>query len=149
MIVSKLVKWQGVTLIDLLIINDPTIVGDIAFNAPIGNSHHSVILFKVYVNMNNHNNGINKHNIKFNYDKGNYTEMRDFVKKCDWNKLFDENSDVEVWKDNLENVLNEARDKFIPKIVIKDGINKSKRTFPADKSILEKIHDKHKAFAYF
>ena len=45
--------------------------------------------------------------------------------------------------------MNEAKDRFIPKIVIKDGINKSKRTFPADKSILDKIHDKRKAFAYY
>ena len=138
---------QTPTLIDLLITNDPNFIGDLAFNAPIGNSHHSIILFKVYIK--NHKNDPNKHNIKYNYEKGNYTEMRDFVKKCDWNKLFDKNSDVEVWKDNLENVLNEAKDRFIPKIVIKDGINKSKRTFPADKSILDKIHDKRKAFAYY
>ena len=35
------------------------------------------------------------------------------------------------------------------KIVIKETCNKPKRSFPANKSILEKIHEKRKAFAYF
>ena len=140
---------QTPTLIDLIITNDPNILGDIAFNAPVGNSHHCVMLFKLYVNVFNINNEINKQDIKYNYEKGNYTGMRDFVKNCDWNVLFNKNSNVDEWKENLENVLNDARDKFVPKIVIKETCNKPKRSFPANKSILEKIHDKRKAFAYF
>ena len=73
---------QTPTLIDLVLTNNTSLVSDLNFGAPLGNSHHSVITFTVYINLIQ---GPKESPItKFNYDKGNYNKIRDKFKSCNW-----------------------------------------------------------------
>ena len=143
---------QNPTLIDLVLTNDPELISELTYNAPVGKSHHVVISYEVYINPSNALNDDNniKPCIKYNYDKGDYFEMRKYIKDCDWKLLFDDKSDVNTWNNNLEKVITEARDKFIPKITTNTNkIKRTKKSIPVDNTLLDKIKNKRKAFKYF
>ena len=136
---------QNSSLIDLIITNDPELIDFVHNNAPLGNSHHSVLNFSIPINLSKL---IVNNKAKFIYDKGDYVGMRTFVKSTDWKDLFTDDTDVNTWKNKLERVLEEAQLKFIPQKKLNKSNNKSKRTFSAPSTLLTKIQDKRKAFKY-
>ena len=143
---------QQPTLIDLVITNDSELVSELSYNSPVGKSHHVCISFKIYFDIVTDENSKNSDCIiKYNYDKGDYQGMRNWIKDSNLNNLFDKSDDVNTCNHKLETVLNEARDKFVPKIIVKDKCNKNYRskTFPIDDSVLDKLHNKRKAFKYY
>ena len=138
---------QNPTLIDLIITNDPDIIGDIAYNAPVGNSHHLVLDFNIPITPTKQNQ-VTK--TRFAYDKGNYKDMKTHMNNIDWNILFQEDTDVNVWKDNLEREITKAQELYIPKIIIKPSSpGKPKRCFAVPDTLLNKLHEKRKAFRYY
>ena len=76
--------------------------------------------------------------------------MRNHMNNIDWNVLFQDDADVNVWKDNLERTITEAQDIYIPKIMIKPiSPGRPKRCFSAPVTLLSKLHEKRKAFKYY
>ena len=140
---------QSPTLIDLLISNDPDVLNNISYNAPVGNSHHSVICFNVNIDIDQNVLKNQNYKTKFAYDKGNYSGIRNFMSEVDWSVHFNKNSDINTWKSNLENILSEACDKFVPKVKINQTNGKSKYKFQATGSLLELINGKRSAFSYY
>ena len=84
-------------------------------------------------------------------DKGDYQQMREHVRKVEWTDLFKEDEDINKWCHNLDTVLKEAMDLYIPKKTIKSQHPNSppKRTFYAPDTLLAKIHNKRKAWKYY
>lgn len=141
---------QTPTLIDLIITNDPDIIGDISYNAPLGNSHHLLLEFNIPINLFKDLSPETSTKTRFAYDKGNYKEMRTYVNKTDWKNVFQTEANVNVWKDNLEKIINDAQELYIPKITIKPSSSRRpKRTFSAPDTLLSKLQEKRKAFKYY
>ena len=141
---------QTPTLIDLVITNDPELLSDLSYNAPVGKSHHSCISFKVYVDLVNTPHINNSIPIaKYDYEKGDYEGMRKEVKDINWKNLFDESKDVNEWNKNLEKVITDVRDKYVPRVHIGKCKGKKVKSFPVDNTVLDKLHNKRKAFKYY
>ena len=138
---------QTPTLIDLVFSNDSSLVSDMSYGAPLGNSHHSVLTFTLYVNLNESPN--EPPITKFNYYKGNYNEMRNMIKNCNWDDVLKPNMSVNEWKDCIEKQVINARNQFVPKITINKNSNKPKRTFKTTSSLIDKLHNKRKAFKFW
>lgn len=135
---------QNPTLIDLVIANDPDFVLDLQHHAPFGASHHEVLTFVLdYIVSSNDLKPTEKHLL----DKGDYVSMRKEVGEVDWDNLLNDSESVDQWWDNLENVLNSAKEKFIPKKKI--PTNKVNRSFVAPKSLLETIQLKRKTYKLY
>lgn len=76
--------------------------------------------------------------------------MRNHIKNTNWNSLFETESDVNVWKNNLERIITDAQELYIPKISIKSSSSgKPKRTFSAPDTLLSKLQEKRKAFKHY
>ena len=143
---------QTPTLIDLVLTNDPNLISDIDYNAPLGNSHHSTLNFKVFINTSETSTQSNNKSMKPKYlfNKGDYDGMRGDLQAVDWNQHFQEGGDVNTWNNNLEAVIFKSQDKFIPKLSCKPTkVNKPKRNFSAPQELIALIQSKRKAFRYF
>ena len=140
---------QTPTLIDLVITNNPSIIGDINYNAPIGNSHHAVLSFQLFFDVLGTpvNKPDNNNPIRYMYDKGDYAGMKKYFKDIDWSLHFKADGDVKSWNDCLEAKIAEGQDIFIPKI--NNRTNKPKRNFSAPQTLLSLLQDKRKAFKYY
>ena len=135
---------QNATLIDLVFANDPNFVQNLQHHAPFGASHHEVLTFAL-----NYSVVLNKPNqsIKYLLDKGDYSSMRQEVGETDWDNLLIENESVDIWWDKIENILNSAKEKFIPKKKILN--NKVKRSFVAPPSLVDYIKLKRKTYKLY
>lgn len=85
--------------------------------------------------------------LKFQINKGDYEAMRTFMQGVKWEELLKQEDDIDKWWSVIEEVLNEAKLKFIPQI----SINKSKvkRSFTASLTLLDKLKLKRKAYKHY
>ena len=76
-------------------------------------------------------------------DRGDFEGMRNHLSKIDWDTLLDNTETVDVWWDIIEDIVNKAKDIFIPKKkVLTKILNKHvthKRTFAAPDTLLNKL----------
>ena len=140
---------QNPTLIDLILTNDPKMIQSVCQEAPLGNSHHQIITFVFPLAFERP--AQNKVKTVYLYDKGDYNGMRTFVGGTDWDVIFNlQDQDINTWKSNIEKVIENAQNKFLPKKKISGNVNKKpKRTFEAPDYLLTYLHNKRKAFKYY
>ena len=141
---------QTPTLIDLIISNDPDFILNTIHMPPFGKSHHSVLHF--YLNIDSSHPNLN-HSVKYCMKKADYKGMKQYFSIIDWDSILDSSLSVNEWWEIIVTHLNEAKDKFIPKIKNKlNNINKpsnSARHFPVPDSLQNKLRLKRTAFKTF
>ena len=138
---------QNSTLIDLVFSNIPDFVSSVVHHDPFGKSHHDKICFNIDIEPTI----IEPSNTtKFCMDRGDFEGMRNHLSKIDWDTLLDNTETVDVWWDIIEDIVNKAKDIFIPKKkVLTKILNKHvthKRTFAAPDTLLNKLKLKRYAF---
>ena len=137
---------QNPTLIDLILSNDNEFIYNINHSAPLGLSHHNVITFSLNVKQSN---VCLPPITKSMLDKGDYPAMRSFFKSADWDSIFLNESNVDVLWDGVEDVITTASNDFVPTKVIKKKTVSYKIKFPTPVSLLDKFHQKRKAFKFY
>ena len=135
---------QEPTLIDLIIANDHEFISNLVHNVPFGKSHHDVLTFSVNISTEPIKPVIQE---KFNLKKGNYEDMRKFMKDVNWQAELQGCIDVDSCWDKIEGKIQKAYTMFIPKM--KTNTNKVKRNFTAPDSLLSLLSLKRKAFKLY
>ena len=133
------------SMIDLIITNNDDLINNIDYYAPIGNSHHLVLHFKVLIDLPCPTPCTT---IKYLYNKGDYDAMRQDLKDVNWNTIFNDTNDVDKCMFEIESLINLSKDKHIP-IKKKGRSVKVKRTFNLPETLHSKIVLKRKAFKYY
>ena len=77
-------QGQKPSLLDLVLVNDTSLISDIVHHCPLGKSDHDILLFSLYVNEKDKDTGDDK----FNLAKGNYEGMREELNHFDWSDLY-------------------------------------------------------------
>ena len=114
---------------------------DIDFQPPLGKSHHSMICFTLKVVVNSES----KEKVeKYRLDKGDFDEMRKYISNVDWNEKLNDNDNLNKWASNFNDIIEEAKAKFIP--MKSFNPNKPIRKFAAPITLLEALKMKRKAF---
>ena len=129
------------SLIDLIICNDPDFIDKVDHSPPLGKSHHSILSFNLPIGIPDTQ---NPPVLKYQVNKGDYVQMRKHVGEVDWDNKFENANDATDMVNILDNVMNEAKDIFIPKKIHKN--NFTKRTFSAPLTLLLRIKLKRAAF---
>ena len=134
------------SLLDLIFTNQPEFVNSVKFYAPVGCSHHRVLNFHIQIETPEC-----KYNgpTKYLLNKGDYDGMRSYVSKVDWDKVISPLKSVDECMNSLEDILNEAKHKFIPEAKPRKPFNKNKRNFSSPDTLLSKLDLKRKAFKLF
>ena len=132
------------SMIDLVITDNDDLIDHIDYFAPIGNSHHLVLSFEIYIDLPC---PIINNTIKYLYNKGDYDAMRDEFKDMNWDVVFNDLNNVDVCMYEIEKLINISKDKHIPKK--KTRSNKVKRSFNIPETLHSKIMLKRKAFKYY
>ena len=139
-------KGKKASLLDLVITDETNRVDEIEYQAPLGKSDHSVLIFNYKVQTII----TTPQRIIYCYNKGNYEAMNRELKDIDWNKLSTEcNSIEELWQET-KSKLNKARENHIPKI---DTGTKSKwmlkGSIPISSNIRKEIKLKHRMWTRY
>ena len=117
---------QAPTLIDLIISNDNEFITNIKHSPPLGLSHHDVLTF--VLNINQYKINLPPKTV-YQMNKGDYPALNKYLKDQNWDSLL-EITDVNVMWDKIENILQTAKEKFIPSVVIKKSNISYKNKFP-------------------
>ena len=141
---------QSPTLIDLILSNDQEFVHDVKHSVPLGMSHHDVISFTININQTN----VSLPPItKDLLEKGDYPGIINFFKSTDWDTIFKKDpidqSVVDEQLEDFENVLNTAKERFVPTRTIYRKSIHYKKKFPTPQSLIELFHHKRKAYKYY
>ena len=110
---------QTCNILDLVIINDVSLISDIEHGSPIGKSDHETLFFTLYVEI-VHLTEINDEYVH-DLSKGDYKKMRMDLRDFDWNDLL--NGDVDQCWNVIKGELQEAMRVCIPKV--KKRMNKN------------------------
>jgi hypothetical protein len=123
-------------ILDLIITSD-NFITDIEHLSPLGMSDHSVLIFGCQQSA-----GPVQNTAKFNFDKGNYSELRELLTR-DWeNVLMPELNTVEEMWETFKSILHDGMIKTIPK---SRGYTASKKNFqPFSRELHRLIHRKHR-----
>jgi hypothetical protein len=109
-------EGQTPHILDLVIVNNDSLVSDIEHLCPIGKSDHEVLSCKLYIDIGD---AQIVDNIKLNLKKGNYDKIRYDVGKKDWEEL-NKLSVEECWN-VIKNTILSAMENNIPKIINKQN----------------------------
>ena len=132
--------------LDLVLTDEATQVSDIIYDAPLGKSDHSTLVFEFNCYMD--------HQLpseKYNYKRGDYESMITYINESNWVNHFksvaNSCSSVEVLWSEIKGKLHYLRDKFVQKF---KSTNKphwsSKGTVPLDAATRETLKEKGKLF---
>ena len=115
--------------LDLIFTDEEMQVSGIKNLAPLGKSDHSVILFDFHCYLD-----YTKSKPNFQYSKGDFDRMRDYLQNCQWVKQFKRiavSADEEELWNNIKDKLIEVRTKFVPQCNTADKPSwKSKYQYP-------------------
>ena len=136
---------QAPTLIDLIITNDSEFISNVNHSPPFGLSHHDVLTFVLNINQSKIE---LPPKIVYLMNKGDYPALNKYLKDQNWDFLL-EITDVNIMWENIENIFQTARDKFIPTAVIKKSNISYKNKFPIPDTLLELFHHKRAAFKHW
>ena len=136
---------QRPTLIDLIIANDQEFAQNFTFHSPLGLSHHEVICFNL-----KYDKPVNKLKpvLKYQLKLTNYNGMRKYMSELEWDVLLNNVIDVDGLWDVISTEIQIAKDKFIPKKMIKNSTH-FKRSFMVSDTLHNKIKSKRSAFKYY
>ena len=139
---------QTPTLIDLIISNDPDFILDITHMPPFGKSHHSVLHFLL-------NTGTSPSNlnpaVKYCMNRADFKGMKNYFSTIDWDSILDTSLSVNEWWEIIFTHLNEAKNKFVPKIKHNNNnkTSTSTRHLPVPETFQSKLKLKRAAFKTF
>ena len=129
------------SLIDLILTNEELQVSDIVHQSPLGKSDHAVIFFNYHCYLD-----LSKPKTCYQYHKADFDGMVEELESSNWKETFMQetrNKGPEPLWQILRSKLIELRDKFVPTLVIKTGIDNMKGSFPISKSLQTAIKAKH------
>ena len=124
------------SLLDLILSDEEMQVSDISHLPPLGKSDHCLVNFKYHCYLD-----YTKPKERYQFLKGDYTEMRTYLTKANWVEeyasLGDKSSVEDLWL-SLKGKLTELRNKFVPKQEPGGPSWKTKGNYP-----IKKTHSKH------
>ena len=135
---------QNPTLIDLVLVKDSEIVNEVSYDAPFGKSHHQILALSLNIKTTS----IQQTSERLMWNKGNFDDMRVSVNNVNWDELLNEETDINCWINEITNVILDAQEQYVPKRKINTN-TKSKRTFQAPITLLDKIRLKRKLFKIY
>ncbi|KAJ8040768.1 hypothetical protein HOLleu_15164 [Holothuria leucospilota] len=97
-------------ILDLVLTSESHMIENLVVGDCLATSDHMILNFDLVVNVEL------KQNSHFHYDykKGDYTSMREYLSEFDWSKMFFNKSTLEMW-DSFKVVMENCVKKFIPK----------------------------------
>ena len=132
---------QCPNILDLILTNVEGFISPIGYLPPLGKSHHSVLEFNIEASVPSRESTITK----FQINKGNYNEMRSFVKGVPWDAIITDEMNVNDTWEVINDMLQVAKEKFIPKIKISCAKNQRVFNKTVPMTMLNKIHIKRRA----
>ena len=130
---------QQANIVDLVLVNEESLISEIVHCAPLGNSDHDILYFQLNIPKRKKK----KERIKkFNLNKGKYKEMRKEIRKENWSDM--EKMDVEETWECIKTKIIEQMNKHIPKTEAND----TKKLKPCwmNNKVLRKIKKKYHAY---
>lgn len=135
---------QTANTLDLIFTTEQEMVGELRHEAPLGKSHHQLLIFNYicYASIPQ-----NQEKTKYLIYKGDYARMNKIISEIDWpNKLLHMNID-QMWA-TIEDEITQATNDCIPKK--KGGNNQTKRPSKwMNQATWEKIKEKKRAYRTF
>ena len=131
-------KNQTENILDLIFTNEDGMIEDIKYEAPLGKSDHLVLKFD-YMCYKKETQVLTS---KFNYNKGNYEQLRQELALYDWQEEF-ENLNVEEGWECFEKKMTIAMERSIPKMKTS---NKKRKPLWMNEKVLTKLKKKSEAF---
>ena len=122
-----------------LIITNGNFVKDTEYQDPIGSSDHVVLTFKCMLEIDK-NPEILK--TKYNFNKGDYNKLREYITQNINEIIKDENDDINSFWNKFKNLVLEGMEQCIPKIKINGNENKSIRKRYISKELKSTINKK-------
>lgn len=127
------------SLLDLVFSKSELEVDEIHYKSPIGSSDHAVISFNFRLESDINVEGTSK----WNYLRGNYEEMNQYLININWNELL-KDKPVEVMWNTFLQIYRESAEKFIPKLHVQPFSRKKPKWMTM--SLKRKIKAKEKAW---
>ncbi len=130
---------QKPSTIDLILTNEENMIEDLSVEAPIGKSHHAVLLFSFICYTESSKQKVHKPL----YSKGDYVKFRAKMEEYDWKNDFEGKTCEECWRlfvERMEKWMNE----FIPRKCSNYG--KPGRPLWINSTALEKVKKKTEAY---
>ena len=132
---------RGEVILDLVLSNAEDLVRDVNVIAPLGNSDHNVIEYNICINRKLPN---KTNTAMFNFKRGNFSEMRGYVKKKLKGKVKKVKTLGESWRLFKTTIL-EAQIKYIP--LVRKGTNRfRKRPAWLTSNVIEAVKGKKDSF---
>ena len=102
---------RGKNVLDLIFSSEPEMIEDMTVLAPIANSDHNVLHWHIVCNTVREL----RIGVQFNYNQGNYREMRKEMVNIKWDEEFREKMVDEMWN-IFRRLFLECRDRHVKKI---------------------------------
>ena len=127
--------------LDYIFTNSEELINNVLDTSPLGNSDHTVIQADINVKVTKKQKPFKK----YYYDKGDYNNMRTYVKE-----RMDQAPDTEdinhQWN-YFRDTLKEAQDKYVPcKVITPSGKRKRHQGTAFDSNVIRKIKKKHRCW---
>ena len=104
---------QTPSLIDLILTNEEDMITNVQYLSPLGKSDHIIMVLDTNMNISDKD-----YTLRYAYDKGNYEEILNSLKKVNWKEALADKNTEEAWNMFEQKLLKEM-DKHVPKYRIK------------------------------
>ena len=131
---------QKSNILDLILTKDPNDITSIDYCSPLGKSDHILLKVKTTIKKDKIK---EEKNQRYDFNKGNYTEMKDYIKNINWSNM--SNNINEDWI-FIKDKVNRGMESFIPKVTV---TNKKKRPIWMNNQIKKSVKKKYKLFKRF
>ena len=133
---------QTSNLLDLVLVNEESLISDIVHFSPVAKSDHETLIFTMYVGTN-----ALKQDVKYRYDlnKGDYERMRHILNEVDWGDIID--GDIDTGWIILKNNIIQCMEQCIQKVKIKKAHQVTPRWING--RIKTMIKNKYKAYGTY
>ena len=128
---------QQANILDLILTNEERMVSHMVHSAPLGKSHHSVLLFTLHVYKEPA-----PFKSRYIFEKGDYSSMSELLRKIDWDSLLNNLNCEDAWEVMSEKI-KEATDKHVPKT---KPPKKRKKPIWMTQEIMTKLKEKQTAY---
>ena len=137
---------QTPTLIDLILSSEQGMIQNLCQSAPVGKSHHQVLLFDFvcYAQLSYEDDNT----VKYNYSKADFGKMRQIINDFDLTNMIQGMSAQDAWNSvvkTLEQAINESVPKIRPRRNDNCSVRK-KKNYKLDETVLKKIETKKQAY---
>ena len=136
---------QNQNILDLIIKNG-NFIKDIEYQDPIGNSDHVVLTFKCMLEIDKN---LETLKTKYNFNKGDYNKLREYITQNINEIIKDENDDINSFWNKFKNLVLEGMEQCIPKIKINGNENKSIWKRYISKELKSTINKKHRLWTRY